>query len=51
MIAGPSEIGILADETAKPQYLAIDLFITSWTRWNGKFNYDYNLWWGSKTYK
>ncbi|MDN5087717.1 histidinol dehydrogenase [Aliarcobacter butzleri] len=25
MIAGPSEIGILADETAKPQYLAIDL--------------------------
>lgn len=25
MIAGPSEIGILADETAKPHYLAIDL--------------------------
>ena len=25
MIAGPSEIGILADETAKPYYLAIDL--------------------------
>ncbi|MGA1939625.1 histidinol dehydrogenase [Arcobacter sp. YIC-310] len=25
MIAGPSEIGILADETAKPNYLAIDL--------------------------
>ena len=25
MIAGPSEIGILADETAKPKYLAIDL--------------------------
>ena len=25
MIAGPSEIGILADETAKPSYLAIDL--------------------------
>ena len=26
MIAGPSEIGILADETAKPKYLAIDFF-------------------------
>jgi histidinol dehydrogenase len=25
MIAGPSEIGILADATAKPKYLAIDL--------------------------
>ncbi len=25
MIAGPSEIGILADSTAKPKYLAIDL--------------------------
>mgnify|MGYP000585397080 CR=1 FL=1 len=25
MIAGPSEIGVLADETAKPKYLAIDL--------------------------
>ena len=25
MIAGPSEIGILSDETAKPKYLAIDL--------------------------
>ncbi len=25
MIAGPSEIGILADESAKPEYLAIDL--------------------------
>jgi histidinol dehydrogenase len=25
MIAGPSEIGILADETSKPKYLAIDL--------------------------
>ena len=25
MIAGPSEIGILADDTAKPNYLAIDL--------------------------
>ena len=25
MIAGPSEIGILADQTAKPKYLAIDL--------------------------
>lgn len=25
MIAGPSEIGILADESAKPNYLAIDL--------------------------
>jgi len=25
MIAGPSEIGILADESAKPKYLAIDL--------------------------
>jgi histidinol dehydrogenase len=25
MIAGPSEIGILADETAKPNYMAIDL--------------------------
>ena len=25
MIAGPSEIGILADESAKPDYLAIDL--------------------------
>jgi histidinol dehydrogenase len=25
MIAGPSEIGILADDTAKPKYLAIDL--------------------------
>ena len=25
MIAGPSEIGILADESAKPSYLAIDL--------------------------
>jgi len=25
MIAGPSEIGILADETSKPHYLAIDL--------------------------
>ena len=25
MIAGPSEIGILADATAKPHYLAIDL--------------------------
>ena len=25
MIAGPSEIGILADETAKPNYLAIDM--------------------------
>ncbi|WP_418185033.1 histidinol dehydrogenase [Aliarcobacter vitoriensis] len=25
MIAGPSEIGILADESAKPHYLAIDL--------------------------
>ena len=25
MIAGPSEIGILADETANPKYLAIDL--------------------------
>jgi histidinol dehydrogenase len=25
MIAGPSEIGILADKTAKPNYLAIDL--------------------------
>jgi histidinol dehydrogenase len=25
MIAGPSEIGILADETAKPKYVAIDM--------------------------
>ena len=25
IIAGPSEIGVLADETAKPKYLAIDL--------------------------
>ncbi len=25
MIAGPSEIGVLADESAKPKYLAIDL--------------------------
>jgi histidinol dehydrogenase len=25
MIAGPSEIGIIADESAKPEYLAIDL--------------------------
>jgi len=25
MIAGPSEIGIIADETAKPNYMAIDL--------------------------
>ena len=33
MIAGPSEIGVIADSSANPTYVAADLFVSSRARY------------------